>query len=289
MSSRVEARPPVAAAIRPEPEPVAELRVERWRAGASESAPDTLAAETPVGFFFNGEPFAVMLATPQDLEDFAVGFSLSEGIVADPAEISLLHVTPHDAGVEIHLRVPAERMDAVLLRRRSIAGGSGCGLCGTAYLNEAVRRPGPVGTGVRITVEALHQALAALRGKQRLNERTGSVHAAAWVNTDGEITAIREDVGRHNALDKLIGALRRGAGLNPAGGFLIVTSRASFEMVQKAGSAGITLMAAVSAPTALAVKMAEDCGLTLVGFAREHSHVVYTHPHRLLDTQGGRA
>jgi len=286
MPSRAEASPaPTRAAIRPEPEPTAELQVERWRAGARESAPDTLAAETPVGFFFNGEPFAVMLATPQDLEDFAVGFSLSEGIIGAPSEISLLHVTPHEAGIEIHLRVPAERMDAVLLRRRSIAGGSGCGLCGTAYLDEAVRRPGPVGTGVQITVEALHRALAALRGRQVLNQRTGSVHAAAWVRKNGEIETVREDVGRHNALDKLIGALRRGTGMDPAQGFLIVTSRASFEMVQKAGSAGITLMAAVSAPTALAVKMAADCGLTLVGFARENSHVVYTHPQRLLNAR----
>jgi len=178
------------------------------------------------------------------------------------------------------MSVPQDQLTAMLGRRRNIMGRTGCGVCGAETIEDAIRRPAPVAPGGSVRHDALLRALVALRGGQTLNARTGSFHAAAWVDWNGDIKLVREDVGRHNALDKVIGALLR-AGTDRGAGFLLVTSRASYEMVQKAATAGVRMLVAVSAPTALAVRLASETGLTLVGFARENQQVVYSHPERL--------
>lgn len=258
-----------------------ESAVQRFRNGLLTQARDYVAEEVPVALVYNGVPYTVMLATPDDLEDFAVGFSLSEGIVADIGQISLREIRRQDKGMEVWLKIPGEAFRALSYRGRSMAGRTGCGLCGTNSLDEAVRTPAAVGDGVRVPTDALARALAHLKEHQTLNGVTGAVHGAAWADLNGDIQWVREDVGRHNALDKLIGALVKHA-VDLKNGFVVVTSRASYEMVQKTATAGIALLAAVSAPTGLAIRLAEACGLTLVGFARGQDHNVYSHPQRLL-------
>ena len=254
----------------------------RTRDGRTLRHRDEVAEEVPVAFVVNDAPFAVMMATPADLEDFALGFVLSEGIVAHPGEASIESIQRLLEGVELRLRIPAARNAALERRRRSLSGRSGCGLCGSELLEAALRRPPPVGEGRAVTAGALHRALRELRCGQALADRTGATHAAGWAAAgDGAVRLVREDVGRHNALDKLIGAMLRTA-QDPLSGFAVVTSRASYEMAMKAAGAGIPLLAAVSAPTALAISLADACNLTLVGFAREDGHAVYTHPRRLL-------
>ncbi len=261
--------------------PVAvELHVERWRRGEVAQELDLVAEEMPVALLYHGVPHAVMLATPADLEDYAVGFTLSEGLVARPDEIRGVEVSCGEEAVEIRITVAWERFSALIDRRRNLTGRTGCGLCGEERMEQAIREPKPVGPGIRMSAADLHDAIAQLAQMQPINSRTGSVHAAAWVVPGKGIQLVREDVGRHNALDKAIGALVR-AGVDPAGGALLLTSRASFEMVQKSAAVGVTFIAALSAPTAFAVRRAERAGLTLVAFAREHQHVVYAHPWRL--------
>jgi len=247
-------------------------------AGIARKASDLLAEEVPVAVHYDGEPFAVMMASPGDMEDFAYGFSLTEGR-AIPADIVDIEVRTVLEGLLLDIRTRNPAPDGTVLERL-LPGRSGCGICGNRVLEDVVKRPAPVGDGVAIEVAALEAALAALQDRQPLNAATGATHAAAWACPDGTLMLVREDVGRHNALDKLIGAMARGetdAGL----GFALVTSRASYEMVTKAAVAGIGLLAAISAPTALAVDLARDCGLTLVGFVRPGRQVIYSHPHRL--------
>ena len=255
--------------------------VERWRAGHGVRERDSIAEEVPVAMVYNGTGFAVMMATPHDLEDFALGFSLSEGLVAAPEQLLQVQVQELLEGIRLAIQVSD---DAPVLRQektaRLLPGRSGCGICGTRELEQAIRHGAPVGAGEGIAREALEHALAQLQTMQPINAATGAVHAAAWADSEGRIALVREDVGRHNALDKLIGALRRG-GIDAARGMALVTSRASYEMVTKAASAGITVLAAISAPTALAIQLAHDARLTLIGFARPGSHNVYTHPERL--------
>jgi FdhD protein len=222
-----------------------------------------------------------MLATPRDLEDFARGFSLTEGIVSRADELEVRGIHERLAGLEIDCAIPEERA-ARLDTTRTLEGRTGCGLCGVRDLEHAVRWPPAVPRGNVTTSACLHRALDALAAGQQLNELTGAVHAAAWADHAGHIELVREDVGRHNALDKLVGALAA-AGTDFSRGMMIVTSRASYEMVQKAATAGVTILCAISAPTTLAVKMAESAGLTLIGFARRDSHVAYTHLWRLSD------
>jgi FdhD protein len=257
--------------------------VERWRGDTRVVVEDRIAEEAPVALLYNGEPHVVMLATPLDLEDFALGFSLTERIVAAPSEVEAIRVYPRSEGIEVRLRIPPARCEAAAGRGRNLAGRTGCGLCGARTLKQAVRRPPPVGPGVRVPATDLVRALADLRDHQRLNGLTGAVHAAAWVVPGQGIRQVREDVGRHNALDKLVGALARQRA-DFGAGFAVVTSRASYEMVQKCATVGIGFMAAISAPTGLAVRLAEETGLTLVGFARDDSHVVYAHSRRLVHT-----
>lgn len=265
-------------------------RVDRYRRDEHEHTNDAITEEVPVAMIYNDVLFAVMMVTPLDLDDFALGFSLSEGLIAKPDELQSIEVRPQLEGVEIAMRVSTTTVEdrAGQHGERLLPGRSGCGLCGARMLEDAVRHPKPVGRGPTIAAAALEQALDSLRDAQPVNAETGSVHAAAWVDENGKIVMVREDVGRHNALDKLIGAMVK-AGADAERGFLLVTSRASYEMVTKAASAGITLMAAISAPTALAIHLAESTGLTLIGFARPGSYVVYTHPQRLRHAAGAHA
>lgn len=255
--------------------------VERWRDGIQTRQDDYVAEEAPIALMYNGEPHVVMLATPLDLEDFALGFSLTENIVADRREVFSIRVYQRSEGIEVRLRIPEARCETAADKGRNLTGRTGCGLCGARTLQQAMRRPPPVGQGVRVSSVELAEALAALRDHQRLNRLTGAIHAAAWAVPGQGIVLVREDVGRHNALDKLIGALAK-KDTDFGSGFVIVTSRASYEMVQKCASVGISFMAAISAPTGLAVRLAEETGFTLIGFARDESHVVYAHPQRLI-------
>lgn len=257
-------------------------QVSRWRAGVRETAADQIAEEVPVALLYNGRPHAVMLSTPRDLEDFALGFSLSEGIIRHPGELLKLSPRTHRDGLELGIEIPLERALALAGVERALAGRTGCGMCGARTIEQAVRHPAPVADGVQIDTAVVHRTLETLQQAQRLNALTGAVHAAAWASPAGEVIAVREDVGRHNALDKLIGALSM-RDTDFTKGFALVTSRASYEMVQKAATVGITLMAAISAPTALAIRLAEESRLTLIGFARTDSHVVYANGWRLND------
>lgn len=240
---------------------------------------DWLAEEAPVELRYNGEAFAVMMATPADLEDFAYGFSLSEGRVAAATDIRGVTLHEQLEGYVIDIDAPAAAgVDDA--SARLMPGRSGCGLCGSRHLEDVLRPIPPVPEGPQVTPAALESALAALAGHQPLNGRTGAVHAAAWASPRGEILHVREDVGRHNALDKLLGALSR-QGVDMRGGFVLVTSRASYEMVTKAARLGVGVLAAISAPTALAVTLARASNLTLAGFVRPGRHVVYSQPQRL--------
>jgi FdhD protein len=221
-----------------------------------------------------------MLATPADLEDFAVGFTLSEGLVGRPDEIREVEVTVGAEAVDVKVTVVWERFTELLHRRRNLTGRTGCGLCGAETAEDAIRELGQVGPGTPTTSQDLHAAIEQLGTMQPINARTGSVHAAAWVIPGQGIQFVREDVGRHNALDKAIGALVRQK-MDLAAGYMLVTSRASYEMVQKCATVGISFLAAFSAPTAFAVRLAQKSGLTLVAFARRDRHVVYANPHRL--------
>jgi FdhD protein len=243
-------------------------------------AETTLAAEVPVAFEYNGIAHAVMLATPADLLDFAVGFSLSEGI-ADPSQCRGIEVRHGAAGITLEIEIAAEAFVHLKARRRTLAGRTGCGICGTESLDQVLRPlPDLSAQALSIAPEALARAFDGLRAVQPLQRATGAAHSAVWCGLDGAIVCAREDIGRHNALDKLIGAMRRGD-IAPRDGFALVTSRASVEMVQKSAAAGIAVLAAVSAPTALAVRIAEGCGQTLVGFARGPNFSVYTGSRRI--------
>ena len=257
--------------------------VDRWRKGKSTHEEDFVAEEVPVAMVYNGTTFAVMMASPHDLDDFALGFSLTERLIGDASQLLRLEIHPLLEGIELAIEVTGNAPGAHLEkeRERLLPGRSGCGICGTRELENAIRQGDPVGDGPRVSRDALEQALRELKDRQPMNLATGAVHAAAWADTEGHILMVREDVGRHNALDKLIGAIRR-AGIDVDTGFALVTSRASYEMVTKATSAGICLLAAISAPTALAVELARSAGITLVGFTRPGSHNVYAHPGRLL-------
>ena len=255
-------------------------RVLRVRGDGQQAVEDAVADEVPVAFAYNGEPFVVMMATPCDLEDFAIGFSLSEGIVGAGDRVEVLAVEPSLEGIALSLRIPADRAAALHARRRNLQGRSGCGICGAESVEAVLRTPPRLPDGAVFANAAVHAAVRALRDRQPLNAETGAVHAAGFADAGGRLLAVREDVGRHNALDKLVGALAR-ADIDPGAGFAVVTSRASYEMAMKAAQAGIPLLAAISAPTTLAIALAHSAGLALVGFARDGGHGVYAHAQRL--------
>ncbi|MCK0506424.1 formate dehydrogenase accessory sulfurtransferase FdhD [Aromatoleum anaerobium] len=260
--------------------PHGNYRVERRVDGVTISTHDCIAEETPVALVYNGVAHTVMMATPLDIEDFAAGFSLSEGIVARAREVYDLEVIARDNGMEARLEIATERALLLRAQHRAMAGRTGCGLCGVESL-ERFRAPVPaVRSTVGLAAGALSVAHSQLVGMQPLFHLTGAVHAAAWCGLDGAVALVREDVGRHNALDKLIGAVATN-GSAFGDGFVLMTSRASYEIVQKAAAVGIAVVAAVSAPTGMAVRLAEAAGVTLIGFARGARHSVYSHPQRI--------
>lgn len=253
--------------------------VHKWQSGTLSQLEDVVAEEVPVALIYNGISHAVMLATPQDLEDFALGFSLAEGILSHPKELYGIETVTQPAGIELRMEIATERFHQLKEKRRSMTGRTGCGLCGAESLAQALRLPDTMNQSQAIfSSAAILKALAGAHGKQPLQAKTGATHASFWVSVDGEIDAVREDVGRHNALDKLLGAKAKADNKN---GFVLTTSRASYEMVQKVAVAGAPMLVAISAPTGLAIRMAEQCGITLVGFARPEQYVVYTHPQRI--------
>jgi FdhD protein len=258
----------------------AELPVERWLHGSTTHTTDRVALEMPVALVYSGVPHVVMLATPADLEDFATGFTLSEGLVGKASEIQSVEVERGPDAIDVRVGISGERFAQMLERRRYLTGRTGCGLCGAETVEQAIRPPTRVGKGPSLSIAELHEALVDIQTRQPINALTGSVHAAAWIVPGRGIDCVREDVGRHNALDKTIGALVR-SGADFTTGCMLITSRASYEMVQKSATVGISFVVAVSAPTALAIRVAEQSGVTLVGFARREQHVVYTHPERL--------
>jgi formate dehydrogenase accessory protein FdhD len=253
--------------------------------GASAPITEVIAEEVPVALVYNGVSHAVMLATPADLAEFGLGFSLSEGILSRKEELLDTAVAESEAGIEVRMKIARAQYRKLRERRRTLAGRTGCGICGVESLQQALRPVPPVTATTRIPIEAVYAALAALPQLQTVNRLTRSVHAAAWVDAAGSIRLVREDVGRHNALDKLVGAMAS-RDLDPHDGFAIITSRCSVEMVQKAATAGIPVLVAISAPTALARRVAEEAGLTLLALARADSLLIVTHPARIANIRG---
>ncbi len=243
------------------------------------SALDMIAEELPVAFEYNGISHTVMLATPADLEDFALGFSLSEGIVAQRSEVFGIEIEEAEAGITLHLEIAGGAFAKLKERRRSLAGRTGCGLCGAESLTQVMRDLSPVKSSLPFPLEALYEGMRRLPAQQVLQQSTGAAHAACRIANDGSISRVREDVGRHNALDKTLGALARASAVPE--GALLITSRASFEMVQKTAAQGYGILAAVSAPTAAAIRLADKLNVTLVGFLRGSSCAIYTHSNRL--------
>lgn len=245
---------------------------------------DRLAEELPIALVYNGVSHAVMLASPQDLEDFALGFSITESILQDKSELYDIEVKQHEQGIELHLSIATERFMQLKERRRSMAGRTGCGLCGTESLTQVFHLPAYANDNSQrknaLDIDSVFRAHHEIQAKQVMQKATGATHACAWADDTGAIQFLREDVGRHNALDKLLGALCKA---NVRGGFVLTTSRASYEMVQKIIVAGFDILAAISAPTGLAVRIAEAYGVTLLGFVREQQFVAYTHVNRIVE------
>lgn len=265
------------------PAPSCRIPTVVWRSGFT-AQERVVAEETPIALSYNRLTHAVMMASPVDLEDFAVGFSRSEGIVASASEIEELEIITTDVGVECRMWINPMLLDRLDQRRRSLAGPTGCGLCGLESLSEAIRLPPTVGRGIMVTAADIQAAMHAMPALQLLNTETRAVHAAGFWRQDSGLTTVREDVGRHNALDKLSGALAR-SGQDGAGGMVVLTSRISLELVQKAAALGATIVVAVSAPTRRALEIADAVGMTLVGIARRDGFEIFTHPHRISEAK----
>ncbi|MFL5159942.1 MAG: formate dehydrogenase accessory sulfurtransferase FdhD [Microvirga sp.] len=231
-------------------------------------------SEVPVNLVYGGIPFAVMMASPSDLDDFALGFSLTEGIIQAPDDIRGVRIEPEEKGLKVSIDLTPDRLHDHLARRRVLSGRTGCGLCGIDDFDALPHARLLSGPAPSVSLTAIRAALGALDSEQALNERTHAVHGAAWADMDGILLCVREDVGRHNALDKLIGALCR-AGTKPDSGFVIVTSRCSFELVEKVAAFGARTLIAISAPTSLALERARHLDITLVAIARHDSVTVF--------------
>lgn len=263
------------------PPPVGATDATHHRPGSSIAVMRALPEETAIALVYDGTTHAVMMATPADVEDFAIGFSLTEGIVAGKDQITSCDVIPHPKGIEAQMWLAEDRAAALAARRRSLAGPVGCGLCGIDSIEAAVRSlPSLAGAGPTMTVDEIAAATESLRGWQPLHDRTRAVHAAGFMLPGQGVVLAREDVGRHNALDKLIGAMAR-QGVDPSQGAIVLTSRVSTEMVQKCVMAGCAILIAVSAPTLHALRLAEGAGLTLAAFARGEGFDLFCHPERL--------
>lgn len=266
------------------PPPVRRVARTAWRAAGLVSGERAIPEETAVAFTYNAVSYAVMMASPLDLEDFALGFSLNEGVVASAAEIEQLDIVEEEIGIELRMRLVEPRAAEVAARRRHLAGPTGCGLCGIETLIDAMRPPQVVSASQQFTPQDVMRAVQTLAPLQALNRETRAVHAAAFWQKPGSVL-LREDVGRHNALDKLAGALAK-EGIAGEQGMVLLTSRVSVEMVQKAAAMNVGVAVAISAPTALAVRTAEAAGITLAAIARDDGFELFTHPHRIL---GGQA
>jgi FdhD protein len=256
------------------------IQVSNWYEGKSQNLEDQVAAEVPLALTYNKRSHVVMMVTPTDLEDFALGFSLTEGIISQVSDISETRIIPREAGLEAAITVSEGCFRKLDAQRRNLVGRTGCGLCGAESLEQAVRFPAVVSSEVSISHAAIQTAISSMQDHQPLQAVTGAVHGAAWCNLAGKVLALREDVGRHNALDKLIGYLAR-KNFDSRQGFVLVSSRASYEMVYKVAAVGIELLVAVSAATTLAVDFAHRSGVTLVGFGRPGRHNVYTFGQRI--------
>lgn len=255
----------------------------RVRSGERSASTRVVPEEVPVAFSYAGSTHAVMMATPDDLEDFALGFSLAEGIIKRAAEVLSVEPVEADAGIDLQITLEDQTADTLTSRRRRMAGPVGCGLCGIESIEQAMRSvPVIADRGARIGSDEIVEAMRLLGSRQHLNRETRAVHGAGFYIPGQGLVALREDVGRHNALDKLVGAVLR-AGWNPASGVVVVTSRLSVEMVQKAAILGCPVLAAISVPTALAIRTAEQAGLTLIGIARGDDFEIFTRADRLIE------
>ncbi len=261
------------------------VRRQVWRAAGVSNGVRAVPEETAVALTYNGSTYAVMMATPRDLEDFAVGFSLAEGVVKNARDIDTLEIVALDGGAECRMWLRDADAQRLRERRRHIVGPTGCGLCGVESIDEALRPVAHVDADVMLTPQQIMGAMAAMPPLQILNTETRAVHAAAFWTASRGIVHLREDVGRHNALDKLAGALAR-EGIRAADGAVLLTSRVSVEMVQKTAAMGAGVLVSVSAPTALAIRMAEAAGITLAAIARADGFELFAHPGRILSAQG---
>jgi FdhD protein len=262
-------------------DPVGKVHRQIWRDGGVSEGVRAIPEETAIALTYNGGTYAVMMGTPLDLRDFAVGFSLSEGIVQGPDDIASLDIVQLDDGIELRMWLAQEKADRLAERRRHIAGPTGCGLCGIDSIAEAVRPTAIVRRGKSFSPQQIMAAMQGIAPLQKLNIETRAVHAAAFWTPARGIVALREDVGRHNALDKLAGALAQ-AKVAASKGMVVLTSRVSVEMVQKTAAIGAPLLVAVSAPTALAIRMADAAGITLVAIARADGFETFTHGSRIV-------
>jgi FdhD protein len=262
------------------PVPVDHVRSLAFRERVKQERMRGVPEETPVALTFNGTTYAVMMATPADLTDFAVGFSLAEGVITGPADIESLAVVPHATGIELQMWLAPACASALGERRRSLAGPTGCGLCGVESLASVLPPIPRVDGGIAISPQTVYAALSSLASVQPLFQETRAVHAAGFFVPGKGFVSVREDVGRHNALDKLVGDL---AHRNIAGatGVVALTGRISIEMVQKTAALGASVIVAISAPTALAIRAAEAAGITLIAIARSDGFEVFTHPARI--------
>ena len=254
--------------------------VERWRQGEEiRSGEDALAEEVPVALVYGGISYAVMMATPDALEQFALGFSLTEGLVTSADEVFSIETSEVELelgpGLQVDIEVSQRRLHQLKERRRNLAGRTGCGLCGSESLDGAIRPINRVEPLAMIAPTAIEQGLENLTANQSLKQQTGAVHGAAWCNTEGELVYLFEDVGRHNALDKLVGEMTLNS-VDPRQGFVLMTSRGSYEVIHKCAAANVSNLVCISAPTGLAVKLAQQAGMNLVGFARNGKHTIYT-------------
>jgi len=259
-----------------------DVQATRLSGNSSTNANDSVAVETPIALVINGEPYVVMMATPKDLKDFAIGFCITENLITTAKDIRYLDIAPCETGLQIHIRFNAQTKSDKQRHQRNLTGRSGCGLCGTALIEDAVRNTPTVNSTLSLSLNIISKALVQLEQNQPIKSITGAVHAAAWFDETGQLIYIREDIGRHNALDKLVGKLYTDNTVKLDLGFIVITSRASYEMVTKSAFAGVSILVAVSAPTSLAIEIAEKSCLTLIGFARDASCVIYAHPERIV-------